>query len=45
MSLKIHNLTIHIRKMKKREDMGVVLLLGHYVEEWLTLEKRNLDLT
>ena len=43
MRLKIQNLTIQVRKMKKREDMGVVLLLGCYAEELLNPEKGNLD--
>ena len=45
MSPKIQNLTICPRKMKKREEMGVVLLLGCYVKELLNPEKRILDIT
>ena len=45
MSLKIQNLTIHLRKMKKREEMGVVLLLGCYVKESMNPKKGNLDQT
>ena len=45
MSPKIQNPMIHPRKMNKRKGMGVVLLLGCYVEELLTLVKGNLDLT